>query len=333
MSPASIRLRFVVVIAGAMTSCNGCAPERCVGFRPVALADHAIVVGELTIPSYVTAERVDVLIDWSALTSDFDCQPLDPVDDIGAVVLTRFPHLSESEVASSLVNNTMLQSDTNGFVWCSPREVTQCWLSEFGFGGSGYSMIDAYSEDGGVYLLMFLEDGEEFSSVRFFAFLSPQSDSTVTVAAIVADCPQAMLTASLDLSTPVEISAAGAGEAIPRALPLDDSATCDTDTGPSWPVDWEDLGVNASELVVSRYTLPIAELEARFGERDALAAERYALAVSETNADLADAVSTAGSRFAGFTGEGLWLVELRGSSWFEGAAPLVVTVVEPTARP
>lgn len=330
MNPASVRLRCVVVLAGAMTACDGCAAEQCVGFRPVALADHSVVVGTLTIPSYATAERVDVLIDWSALTSDLGCLPLDPVDEIGAVGLIRFPHLSESEVASSLVHNTMLQSDTNGFVSCSPGEATQCWLSELGFGALGYTMVDAYSQDGGVYLLTFLEDDEEFSSLRFFAFLSPRPGSTVTVAAIVPGCPQAMLTASLDQSTPVEISATGAGEAIPRALPLDDSATCDADAGPSWLVDWEDLGVNASELVVSRYTLPISELEARFGERDALATERYALAVSETHADLADATSIAGSRFAGFTGEGLWLVELRRSSWFDGAAPLVVTVVEPT---
>lgn len=330
MSPTCIRLRLVVVLGAAMTLCNGCAPEQCVGFRAVALAEHAVVVGTLTIPSYVTAERVDVLIDWSALTSDLDCQPLDPADEIGAVGLTRFPHLSEPEVASSLVNNTMLQSDTNGFAWCLPGEATQCWLSEFGFGASSYNMIDAYSQDGGVYLVTFLEGDEPFSSLRFFAFLSPQFDSTVTVAAIVPGCPQATLTASLDVSAPVQISATGAGETVPRALPIDDSATCDGESGPSWLVDWEHLAVYGSELVLSRYTLSISEIEARFGERDALAAERYTLATSGTSADLADATSLAGTRFAGFTGEGLWLLELRRSTWFDGSSPLVVTVIEPT---
>ncbi len=93
------------LLAVILSGCGNCwvaDRDGHAGVLPVALVSHATIVGELTIPSYVTAERVDVVIDWAALTSDMDCLPLDPVDDIVGVGLTRFPKLSETEVASAL---------------------------------------------------------------------------------------------------------------------------------------------------------------------------------------------------------------------------------------
>ena len=80
-----------IALAVALSGCSNCwvdASDEHAGVLPVALVSHATIVGELTIPSYVTAERVDVLIDWAALTSDMDCLALDPVDDIAGVGMT-----------------------------------------------------------------------------------------------------------------------------------------------------------------------------------------------------------------------------------------------------
>lgn len=59
-------------------------------------------------------------------------------------------------------------------------------------------------------------------------------------------------------------------------------------------------------------SLSLEELEAAFADRDTLAAETYTLGVlDQTNADLAEATSNASATFEGFSGDGVWLLELR----------------------
>ncbi len=328
----ALRLPLVCILGSALAPAGGCASQPCVGFVPTALENHAELASTVELPSYVTAERVDILVDWAALSSDLDCLPLDPVRDIDLVALTRFPRLSEGEVASALADNTLLQSDTNGYLSCSPGETTRCWLSEFGFGGAGYDVVDTYAEEAGTWLLTFHDGADVSYPLRYFAFLSPRADSSVTLAAVVPSCPQFTFTAQLDLSDPARISAAGGGVPTTRALPLEEAATCSGEAEPSWPVDWGGLGDRPDELVLARYTMPVPELEAAFSDRDALAAERYSLAVEGTRADLAEAASALGVPFAGFSGEGLWLLELRESGWFVPSYPLSVTVIEPTGE-
>lgn len=215
---------------------------------------------------------------------------------------------------------------------CSRGETTQCWLSELGFGGAGYDVVADYAEEAGTWLLTFHDGAEVSYSLRYFAFLSPRPDSSVTLAAVVPSCPMSTLTAQLDLSEPVGLSAAGAGVPTERELPLEEAFTCSGESEPSWPVDWGALCDRPDELVLARYSMPVPELEAAFADRDALAAERYRRAVEGTRADLADAASAIGFPFAGFSGEGLRLLELRASGWFGRSSPLFVTVIEPTGE-
>lgn len=191
--------------------------------------------------------------------------------------------------------------------------------------------MDEYAEAAGSWLLSFHQGAEVSGALRFLAFLSPRADSSVTLAAVVPACPQFTLTAQLDLSDPARLSASGGGVPATRALPLAEMETCTGEADPAWWVDWSGIGDRPDELVLARYTLPISELEASFADRDDLAAERYSLAVEGTRADLADAASAIGVPFVGFSGEGLWLLELRASGWF-GGSPLSVTVIEPTGE-
>jgi hypothetical protein len=82
-------------------------------------------------------------------------------------------------------------------------------------------------------------------------------------------------------------------------------------------------------VVVARYSMPVSDLEARFSERDTIAAEWYSLPTEgRDSADLAYAVASTGlGSFAGFSGEGVWLLELRQGSSFLNL-PVFVTVVE-----
>lgn len=110
--------------------------------------------GGLVIPSFQTAEHVDVHMDFSALTVDMLCHDMDPVADVDNLGLTRFPRLTQAEVATGLTNNSLLQADTNGYLSCEPGDATSCELSDFNFGGTFYDAIPTYDEAGGVYLLV-----------------------------------------------------------------------------------------------------------------------------------------------------------------------------------
>jgi hypothetical protein len=271
------------------------------------------VSAALDIPVYETAERVDVEIDWSLLDMDLLCEPLDPVEDVDDVTLLGFGALSQEEVSDKLVSSTMSQVDLSLYVLCQPGNETSCWLSEMAMLGSVADPAEFYLEDEGSFLLGLYDEG----GGRSFAYLQPSATSEVTEVLLEPTCP--MFTMQVDLD--------GGGTAGPSAG--DSGEDCVESSSPSWPVDWSAL-VDASSadlLWVARYELSTALLEASFAVRDSLAAEAYSMDVGdETRADLADATSGSGASFSGFTGDGIWLLELRDEdSWLP--IPLYVTVV------
>ncbi len=293
---------------------SACEPE-CGGEIILGAGSGGSVSVAWDAPQYVTAEQTDVLIDWSGLDADWLCEPMDPVEDVGTVGIWRFPLLEPEEVASGLVNDAVTQADTNGYAACHPETDTQCWLTEI-VGGDGVD-LSFYTADGATYMLALSGDAPLYGP-RFFAFLLPTAESTVTEVTVLPECPGGPeVTVDLDGSAPVSPASS-------------DSGSCADTGGMAWPLDWSALtsAWSVDEVVVARYALSVSELEAQFLDRDALAVERYSLVVvDQTPVDLGDATSSTGARFSGFEGDGTWLLELRQDESLL-AIPLYVTVVE-----
>ncbi len=290
-----------------------CEPE-CGGEIVIVAGSGSAVSVAWDAPQYVTAEKTDVLIDWSQVDADWLCEAMDPVSDVGTVGIWRFPVMEPEEVADALVNDALTQMDTNGFVACEPGTDTQCWLSELAAGG--YGDLSFYADAVATFMLT-LSGGAVFDPLRFVAFLIPSAESTVTEVTLLPECPGGPeVTVDLDASAPV------------TPTPAESGACADTG-GMAWPLDWSTLS-NPSlvdEVVVARYTLAVSELEAQFLDRDALAVERYTLVVADqTPVDLAEATSSSGVHFSGFEGDGTWLLELRQNESLL-AIPLYVAVV------
>lgn len=319
----------------------------CVGCERVCVPEVALggpggggglITAALNIPTYPTAERQDVRIDWSGLTSDMDCAPLDPVGDIDVVALIRFPSMGHEDVARALAVGTVNQSDTNGYVSCEPGLETACILSEFRFGGVGYDMVSTYEQAAGSFLLGFSTGTEPaIGGNRSLAFLAPTPGSEVLEVMVEPACPMAEVSVDLGGGEPLLLSAEGTATDPVAA----DSGVCVESTGASWPISWSELTTSAAGssvtpasidlVVVARYAMPVSDLEARFSERDTIAAEWYSLPTEgRDSADLAYAVASTGlGSFSGFSGEGVWLLELRQGSSFLNL-PVFVTVVEST---
>jgi hypothetical protein len=128
----------------------------------------------------------------------------------------------------------------------------------------------------------------------------------------------------------------GCGE--PEAA-ISDSGGCGEPIRGTWPIDWSGLTTSALGtpldaddvrlVVVARYELTVTELEEGFRSREDVAAERYEVAVEDAcGADLGDAVSETGVAFSGFSGEGVWLLELDGYGSLSGVPDWMMLVEE-----
>ncbi len=271
--------------------------------------------GGLVIPSFQTAEHVDVHMDFSALTVDMLCHDMDPVADVDNLGLTRFPRLTQDEVAAGLTNNSLLQADTNGYLSCEPGEETSCELSEFNFGGTFYDAIPTYDEAGGVYLLVAATGSTPGQGGLYLAFLEPLASSSETNVAFTEDCGVVDYDVNMDGLTKLE-------------LPAD---------GP-WPIDWSNVSISGNgqpvvpgkldEVLVGHYTQTPAEIQAQFTDLEPLASELYKLELTGgTDADLSGLADADGNSFPGFTTDGTWVLGLRCTSC-TNPAPIFLTVID-----
>ncbi|MBM4367853.1 MAG: hypothetical protein FJ102_16695 [Deltaproteobacteria bacterium] len=272
--------------------------------------------GGLNIPSYETAELVDIHFDWSGLDKDMLCHDMDPVADIDSAGLTRFPFLTETEVAEGLTNNSLLQSDTSGYVSCEPGDRTECWLSEFSFGGTPYDTINVYKEDGGTFLFNLQTGTEPGQGARFVAFLQPRATSDVTELFFTPNCEVAQMEVEFEALTPVELSMDG-----------------------PWTIEWSKLSIagnglpvipgDLDEVMVASYDgYELSDLEAQFIDLDLIATDLYTLQLDGgTEATLSGLVNAEGEAFPGFTTDQTWLLALRCTSC-TNPAPVFMSVVK-----
>lgn len=271
--------------------------------------------GGLVIPSFQTAEHVDVHMDFSALTVDMLCHDMDPVADVDTLGLTRFPRLTQDEVATGLTNNSLLQADTNGYLSCEPGDETSCELSEFNFGGTFYDAIPTYDEAGGVYLLVVATGSTPGQGGLYLAFLEPLASSVETNVSLTDDCGVVDYDVNMESLSKLELPAEG-----------------------PWEIDWSNVSISGNgqpvvpgkldEVLVGHYTQTPAEIQAQFTDLEPLASELYKLELTGgTDADLSGLADADGKAFPGFTTDGTWVLGLRCTSC-TNPAPIFLTVID-----
>lgn len=271
--------------------------------------------GGLEIPSFVTAENQDILLDFSALTKDMLCHDLDPVAEVDSLGLTRFPRMTGKEVSDGLTNNSLLQSDTNGYVSCEPGDETSCNLTDFSFGGTAYDVVSIYAESGGTFLLNLSTGFEPGQGARFITQLLPTPSSDVTEVHFADNCDIVNMTFELDNLQKLPMTAAG-----------------------PWNIDWSDVSISGNgnpvipsdldQVMVAHFTQTTTELEGQFLDLELIADQFYTVMLDGgTDTDLAGLVSADGAGFGGFTTDGTWLLALR-CLQCTNPAPIFLTIVE-----
>ncbi len=314
-----------VAVGWAIFTLGACAPtESDTGEAPDPAADGSIVLtdannyafsGTLDGPSFAVAERADVTLDWSALTTDLQCHALDPVADVDNVALLNFPYLTEAEVEAGLSTDTLEQSDLRVYLSYEPGEATTASLSQVSFFGTDPEIESQFAEGSGTWMMLLTTGTEIAIGARMLAFLTPTAGVTETVAAVDDGCSVLDFTADLTSMAPVPVLREGPWR-------LDWSAlTRDGQGAPFEPT-------RADTLMVARFDTDLPTLEASFLDLEQLAAQTWTYTLlGGTSADLG-ALEGPSAPFPGFTQDGLWLVALR-CSRCPNPAPLFLTVVEP----
>jgi len=77
----------------------------------------------------------DVTFDWSGLTTDLLGHAMDPATDVDLVWMVQFPNLTEDDVVSAILTDSLLQLDVGPYVQFDndPADTTTALLSEFVF--------------------------------------------------------------------------------------------------------------------------------------------------------------------------------------------------------
>lgn len=293
-------------------------PEDTGPFGPYVLSDghNYSFSGELDGPTVRTRSATDLHIDWSALTLDMQCHPMDPVADTDNLALLAFPYLSEAEVEDGLEMGTLLQSDLGGYVQLELGDQTDAMLSELTFFGTDAD-IETRVEEGAAAFLLILTTGTSVGiGTRSFLFVEPHVDEANTEVAFGESCAILDFDADLQSLDPVPVNT----------------------TGP-WVVDWSGLTRNGQDLpfdlrnidglMLGHYSgRSPADLEAEFLDLELVTDEIWRAELNgETSFDLAT-LDRDGTPFPGFGGEGTWLLALRCSTC-ANPAPLFLTVLQP----
>lgn len=286
------------------------------GAVPLTDANNYTYVGTLDAPSFEVAPEIDVTLEWSALTTNLRCQPLDPVGDIDNTALLYFPYLTEAEVEHGLSTDTLDQADLGVYLSYEPGDETSVSLSQVSFFGTDPEIEGQFTAESGTWLFLLTTGTTVAAGTQMLAFLEPTAGETTTLASLTDGCPVLDFSADLTSLTQVPVLAAG-----------------------PWLLDWSALtrdgqgGVfeptRADALMVARFDEPVADLEVDFLALEQLAEETWTYTLSGgTSVDLA-ALAGPSAPFPGFTTGGTWALALR-CTGCPNPAPLFLTFVVPS---
>ncbi|MFZ5481729.1 MAG: hypothetical protein ACOZNI_33515 [Myxococcota bacterium] len=287
---------------------------------PVALTDASNYRFEGTLdgPTLTFAEHSVATVTWADLTEDLQCHALDPVTDVDNVAILWFRDLAEADVEQGLADGTLQQVDLTVYLSYEPGDGTSASLEDVTFFGTDADIEAEFAEGSGAWLFLLTTGTTVGAGARMLAFLEPRADEVATERALNDGCAVLDYTVELTSLTPARIR----------------------EEGP-WEVDWSAVETNGvgqdfvttdvSEVMLAWFAdLSLAELEEDFLDLELLADRTWrGEHAGGTSADLAALVDDAdGTPFAGFEGEGTWVLALRCDTC-PNPAPLLLTVLEP----
>ena len=242
--------------------------------------------------SIVVPAGEDSLVDWSAVTEDLLGSPIDPTADIGEVSIVAFGDLTQDEVIDGINNETLKQSDLTGFVSYVPQSgETSAMLTDFSVSGTAVNPANDITA-GSTYLVSLEGTDGSYLTFTFFDPVDGADPATITV-----DDDSAVLSYTVDIDAGASIPVTADAEQIILTW----SQLTTTSSGN--PI----LLSNIDTLMLARYTQPLSALEDDFLQLEDLADELYIVNV----ATLGSYDLTTIDGFAGFEGEGTWLVAMR----------------------
>lgn len=305
----------------ALVGCPGPkdSGEPCVTTLTLSDANNYAFAGTLDIPSFETVEARDIEICWDEMVEDLQCHALDPLTDVANVGLVRFGTLGQDEVEVGLAQNDLQQADMTGYVEARPDGSTCVSLDDMSFFGTPLDVASEYTDAGGTYLLIVSETTTPGVGARMLAFLDPSATSDVTHVDLPSGCGMLDFTVELDALEPVGACA----------------------TGASWPVDWGGISMDGQGNEIADNAIDgvllgfyegwaTADLEANILDLELSATRLYTVPVTEGHtADLAQATDGTDT-FAGFEGDGAWVLALTCSRCYNPAPPFV-TILTPEA--
>jgi hypothetical protein len=272
--------------------------------------------GTVDIPVIETAAEVSIEICFDQLTNDIQCHETHPATDIVNVGMTRVPGLTPAQVNEKIANDTLLASDTEGYVDVRSNGKTCVNTEDMSFLGTPIDVpADYYA--GPVYLVFLSETTQPGVGNRMVVMLTPSETSDVTSIDISNGC------GVLDFSA--NLTSADSKEVCPSS---------------NTKVDWSGVDTNGlgspftpsavDELMLAHYhDLTAAELEANFFDLELLADDIWTLQlVGDDNANLKDAVNADGDEFDAFESTGLYLLALNLTN-SPNPAPKFLTVLTP----
>jgi hypothetical protein len=293
--------RFVRLLAMAGTTLLGCGDKDDTAPPTTLLLQDAqnytYSASYTTEPTAVADCPEDLTVDWSGLTVDLRGQPLDPTSDLDTIRVVAF-ETSVEEVLADIAGSDLQQSDISGIV---DHEITagetNAEISGFNFNGTPIDPSTELCDELGRTTMVLAMSG--LYDYPMFGFFVPSEGETNTTV---------VLTSS---TTTLEVE-----------VDLDQGGVVPAPSGDDAVVDWRCLttdmrgdAINLSDidqLMIGRYELSVAEMEASFLQLEHIAEELYTASTDYgvDSLDLSRATDSSGAAFTGFTGPGLWLLAL-----------------------
>ena len=278
--------------------------------------------GEMNIAAYSVDELTDVLLDWSAVDTDFQTHAMDPASDVDTMSLVVFTYLSHEEVEIGLSQNTLQQADVGLYLFTEVTGQTSEMMGNTTLFGTDVDVETYFELDYGKSWLITLATGNTPGvGTVMAAFLDPTAGADTSE--VMLDNTSTTLTVDVDITS-----------ATPLPAPVDTALL----------IDWSGLTLDGQgnemkmgdidQIMVGYYAdLTPADLEDNLLDLEYVHDGMWYLDLTSggTAADLTTLTDDNGSPFTGITAEGTWLLALRCTTCANPAPPFLTVFEVPAS--
>ena len=283
----------------------------------------------LNIQTIETAPATNLDIDWSKITNDILCHPVNPAQDIDDVMFLRLASSDQAQIAKKLDGEGIAAADLKppGAFEFLPTTTTGK-LRDFAFQGTMVDVAQNYPEDAtATYMLVFQKGTVPGHGAVSMVFLKPTATSQNTTVTAPSNTPDAtgkcpLLTYQAKLTSLIKVPVPKAG---PWVLSWSGAKTDSRGQQlPKGSIDRMLIGFYANKTP--------ADLEADFLNLEIHDTISWELALDKTTSAVLSGAKNRkdGSAFPGFDQPttGTWIMGLFCGSC-QSPAPLFVTILEP----